>query len=313
MLYVIGGLAHLALHGRRSIYHAHDIGAAGWLAVAAARLLGGRSLVKLRTGCDVYRRRFAGGFPRWQFTRLLRLADRVVVVNSDAERFVRSLGVPRSRVLRLPNTTDTDYFRPPSAEEKAAARRSLEAAVDRTLVLYCGRFEHLKGVDILLRAWARIPRPLRERAHLVLVGDGPQKQQLVELVESLALSEYVALHGFTDDVRGYYWSADLFVLPSRTEGLSNALVEAMASGLPVVASSVGGAVDLVENGVHGQLFPAEDHAGLAAALERILMNRNRWPAMGHRARQRVVEGARGGTLDRMTAVYRDLWSNRSAS
>ena len=305
VLYVINALWYLLRRGRRGIYHAHDIGSVGWLAVAARYLLGGRCLVKLRGGYSYYQRRFSAGFGRWQFSALLRLVDRVIVVNSEVERLVRDLGIPPHRVARIPNSTDTGSFRPASAAERLMARERLGLSPEQRVCLYVGRLEPIKGVDVLLRAWALVPEGLRRESRLVLVGDGGENGNLHRMIESLDIGDSVSLRGLQTDVRDYYWASDLFLLPSRSEGMSNAMVEAMACGLPVVASNVGGALDVVEEGGNGVLFESEDHHELARKLRSTLQMRDRWPEMGARARQTVASyAALDVAADRMDDLYR---------
>lgn len=307
LFYLIGGLWYLLRYGRRSIYHAHDIGASGWLAVAAGRLLGGRSIIKLRTGCYAYRQLLTSRRGRWPFLTLLRLADRVVVVNSEVEELMAELGIPAKRVVRIPNTVDINQFSFISPEEKLKTRLKLNLAVDETIVLYVGRLEQLKGVDILLQAWAGLPENIRGRARLLLVGDGPERERLLALKRSLEIDPSVDLLGERQNVLDYYHAADIFVLPSRTEGLSNALLEAMACGLPAIASDVGGAVDLIQPGQNGILFKSEEQADLARHLIELLKTPDLWQPMGLRARDSVIQYANLPlVLERLQWVYQDL-------
>ena len=307
LLYVLGGLWHLLRHGRRGIYHAHALGASGWLAVAARYLLGGRCIIKLRTGRSGYEKHCSSGLARWQFSTLLRLADCIVVVNREVERFVLALGIPATRVVRIPNAVETSQFYPASGAEEMATRRRLDLPAGKTIVLYVGRLEPVKGLDILLRAWALLPEHVRVNALLLIVGGGPEHEKLLGLADSLGVHESVLLTGSKQDVRDYYWAADIFVLPSRAEGLSNAMIEAMACGLPVVASNVGGAPDMVEEGKNGTLFEAESHNELAQKLASMFAMQNRWIEMGALARQSVeLYADLLPTVGRLSEVYRSL-------
>ncbi len=314
LLYVLAGLSHLFRHRPGHIYHAHDIGAAAWLAIAARHLLGGRCLIKLRTGSGPYRLLLTSALARWQFLTLLRLADRVVVVNAEVEQLVRALGVPARRLVRLPNGVDTRHFQPVPPGQKPKLRAELGLAADKTVVLYVGRLEPLKGVDILLAAWARLPDAIRQKAVLVVVGDGPARAQLQQMSASLCVSASVHMLGERPGIRDYYWAADLFVLPSRTEGLSNALLEAMACELPVAAAAVGGAPDVIEHDRSGLLHKPEDEADLADKLLALIRSRSRWPAMGAHARQRVIEQADLTlVIDRYEGIYRELLTEAGAA
>ncbi len=288
LFYVLAGLWHLLRHGRRGIYHAHDISAAGWLAVLARYLLHGRCLIKLRTGCRGYEPYLSSRLTRWQFLTQIRLADRVVVVNRELEDMLQRLGAPMSRVVRIPNAIDTCQFYPPSMEAKAATRERLALPKDKTIFLYVGRMAPLKGVDILLNAWALLPQHVRHHAVLVLVGDGPEQERLCRQVASLGISASVLNAGMQANVRDYYWSADIFVLASETEGLSNTLLEAMACALPVVVSNVGGAPDVVEEGTSGLLFDSENAVQCAEKMTAMWGLQQRWAEMGSCGRQLVL-------------------------
>ena len=307
ILFMFGGLWYLFRHGRRAVYHANAVGATGWLAVAARYLLGGRCLVKMRTGRYSYERRYASGIARRQFVTLLRLADCVQVVSSEVEGLMRDLGVPPSRVVRLPNAVDTTVFRPASLEEKSTARKRIGVPAKKTIMLWVGRLVPIKGLDLLLRAWALLSEQERAGALLVVVGEGPERDKLLEMITRLGLPDSVCLVGSQQTVRDYYWAADLFVLPSRTEGLSGALIEAMACGLPVIASNIGGATDMVEEDKNGVLFVSEDYHQLAQKLAAMMAMPDRWAEMGRQARQTVTEYADlDVVVKRLDDLYRQL-------
>ena len=304
LLYMLGGWWYLMRHSRRGIYHANAVGAAGWLAVAARYLLGGRCLVKMRLGCHGYEENYASGIARWQLVTLLRLADRVQVVSSELERMVGNMGVQVDRVVRIPNAVDTAVYCPASVEEKTAMRTRLGLPLHNTILLWVGRLDPIKGLDVLLRAWALLKQHMRETALLVLVGDGPERDKLLALMKRLGVAETVRMVGAQGSVREYYWAADIFVLPSRSEGLSGALVEAMACGLPVIASNVGGALDVIQEGKNGTLFGLEDCKQLAQELATMIAMPVRWAEMGAQARETVKAYAE---LDVVVQQLHDLY------
>ena len=307
LVFILGALLHLILHGRGGIYHAKDVGAVGWVAVIAKYLLGGRSIVKMRSGRYGYQRRYTSRTQRWQFVTLLHLADRVHIVSGELEGFVSNLGVSAQRVVRIPNSVDTGSFCPPSPEEKEVVRNCLGLPTGKAIVTYVGRLEVVKGVDILIRAWADLPEAVRSEALLMLVGDGSDGKNIVNLINSLDVQDSVAMMGEQQAVRDYYAAADIFVLPSRSEGMSSALFEAMACGLPVIASNVGGVPEVVEDGKNGLMFESENHDQLAEKLVSLLGMRHFWREMGARARQTVMTYADlEKTVYRMQDMYSQL-------
>ena len=307
ILYLLGGLWHLMWHGRNGIYHAHDVGAPGWLAVGAKYLMGGHCLIKLRGGRVVYETIMSTRLRRWLFLLLLGRTDRIIVVNSEVERMVRGLGVPINKVLKIPNAVDTNHFRPASPGEKLEARVRLGLDKDQLVVLYLGRLEPVKGVDVLLSSWAALKEQVQTNVHLVIVGDGSQRDDLVKLADSLKIHESISFSGLQQDPRDYYWAADFFVLPSHTEGLSNALLEAMSCGLPVVASNVGGAMDVVDDGQEGFLFKSGDYEELAQKLALMLQKRPQWSEIGTHSRKKVAAYAGvQATVARLDQAYNTM-------
>lgn len=310
VLFLLNGLWFLLRWGRAGIYHAHDAGAAGWLAVAARYLYGGRCLVKLRTGKVAYEKSLESRLRRWQFQVLLRCADRVIVVNREVQDYLQSLGIPAERVRRIPNGVDGERFAPATAWEKAAARRRLGIGEQERVILYVGRLEYMKGVDVLLGGWRRMNPTLRLGCRLLLVGDGPERGRLERMAETGGIRETVHFTG-EQKVNVYYRAADLFVLPSRTEGLSNALLEAMACGLPVLASEVGGAMDLVREGQNGYFFKAEDEQMLAEKLELLLNRPDTWEGLGRRAHLSVLANASlASAIQGTLQLYQELEESR---
>lgn len=308
LLYVLNGMWHLLRHGRRGIYSAHETGAPAWLAVAARYLLGGRCTIKLRTGILGYERRLSTRIGRWRFLALLGLADRIVVVNREVEALLRSLGIPSNKIVMIPNAVDTSLFHPVSNQEKLIERKRLGLPTDQNIVLYVGRLEPVKGVDVLLHAWADLPASIRSGTTLIIVGDGSDRDHLLHMISSLEIQRSVFFVGEQRTVLNYYWAADVFVLPSRTEGLSNALIEAMACGLPVIASNVGGALDVVRDDWNGNIFESENSRELAQKLISMMEMHDKWKVLGEHARQDVeayTDLNRG--VDRLNTMYLELF------
>ena len=141
---------------------------------------------------------------------------------------------------------------------------------------------------------------LRDRVRLLIVGDGPLRPLLTQLIEQLALQDIAWLAGDRQDVPRLLQAMDVFVLPSLGEGISNTVLEAMASGLPVIATAVGGNVELVEDGCNGSLVPPGDQLALSNALAALLHDDSERARRGANARQRVCERF---DWDRTVAAY----------
>jgi glycosyltransferase involved in cell wall biosynthesis len=218
---------------------------------------------------------------------LARLADRVIAIspNQRADLVERFGVVPADRVRLVPLGLDLEPFFSTSSGP-SAVRAALGAHRDDCIVGFVGRFAPIKDVPLLIRAFARF----RERvpvARLVLVGDGATRAAAEELAGQLGLDRRVHFLGWRDDLVAVYGAMDLFALTSRNEGTPVSLIEAMAAGVPVVATKVGGVRDVVTDGRTGRLVPPGDEDALAAALTAAALGRDESRAMAAVARDEV--------------------------
>lgn len=248
-----------------------------------------------------------------QLRRLLRpLVGRYVALSVEIGAYLRrEIGVPAERIALICNGVDDEHFRPAGSGPRRRAALPAGFAPPAALVVgTVGRMQTVKDQPTLVRAVVRLlaaePR-LRQRLRLVLVGDGPLRDECRALLEAAGAADLAWLPGNRDDVPGLLRSFDLFVLPSLAEGISNTVLEAMASGLPVVATRVGGNPELVEEGITGRLVPAADPAALAAALGGYLADPALLAAHGAAGRRRVEQRfSLQAMVDGYLAVYDGL-------
>src|SRR4051812_42188709 len=193
---------------------------------------------------------------------ITRHAAAFVCLSREVEDELAAHGVPRDRLRRIPNGVDAERFRPPRNGERAAARSRLGLPADGLVLAYCGRFAEIKRVDVLLEAFARV-----DHAHLLLVGEGPEEPAVREAIRAGGLAGRVRMVPTVDDTAPVLRAADAYVSASITEGMSNAVLEAMATALPVFASPASGMAELL--GTEDGLLAEGDGAdALAAALRR---------------------------------------------
>jgi len=147
-----------------------------------------------------------------------------------------------------------------------ANKHTPDAALVNFKSITSARLTHQKGIDVLIRAVAALPKEIRARATFTVVGDGEDAAQLKKLAADLRVSECVDFPGWSNDVPGLLATHDLFILPSRAEGQPIALMEALAAGLPCIASAVSGIPELLGEGAFGALVPPDNHASLSAAI-----------------------------------------------
>jgi glycosyltransferase involved in cell wall biosynthesis len=189
-------------------------------------------------------------------------SDAVVALAPENVEEMEALGFPAERIFPMTNGVSTERFRPDAGGD-AAPREGPPRAV------FMGRLAPEKGLADLLSAWDAV-RDRAPGARLEIYGDGPQGPELQALAAGLGVQEAVTFHGDTRDVRGALLAADVLVLPSYSEGNSNAMLEAMACGLPVVAYRVGGAELMVGPAGAEWLVDVGDRAGLADRLGGLL-------------------------------------------
>ena len=203
---------------------------------------------------------------------------RAVIANSASLGALAERADP-IRVQVIPNGVDTELFAPATTPGRAAG--------GPLRVVFVGRLTAQKNVELLLRELAGLGSA---PARLDIVGDGPERSRLQALASRLGLADRVAWHGWRDkrEIAGIHRDCDCLVNPSRFEGMPNAVLEAMAAGLPVVASDIGGNNELVRDGDTGYLFPLERDGALGERIARLAGDPARRRAMGERAREVAV-------------------------
>ncbi|MDP3938095.1 MAG: glycosyltransferase family 4 protein, partial [Deltaproteobacteria bacterium] len=297
------------VRGADDVIHVHIPGPMLIPAVAAGRVRGVPVVLKFANlspergiWVDLPASRLRG----WPIEAATRRVDGVVAISSRIARAAEEGGWPT--VARIPNGIDPRIF-DRSFPPRANARRSLHVEGE-PVVLFVGRLSYQKGVDVLLEAWARFRRR-RPRAHLVLLGEGPEAAALQRQAEALGIAASVDFRGLRRDAGPHYAAADIFVLPSRYEGFPNVMLEAMSAGLPVVASRVSGTEDAIDNGRNGLLVPPGEPQPLADALFELASGPERARALGHEARKTVESSYHIRAVAEQTmAFYARLGSRR---
>ena len=239
----------------------------------------------------------------WRYARQLdRLFERTIVASEFGARALHAAGVHRT--ARVPLGVDVDRFTP-ARRAASALTRALVGLPTEPLAMYVGRFAPEKELDVLVRAWPRVRR--RTGARLVLVGDGPEEARLRALPGGDEVL-WLPFEHDRDRLANLLAAADLFVAPGSIETFGLAALEAMACGIPVLASSEGGVAELVTRSGGGALFPAGSSDGLAAeAVAMLGRDGNRLHEHGMRARAYVEREHRWASVfDRLFAVYRDV-------
>jgi sugar transferase (PEP-CTERM/EpsH1 system associated) len=232
--------------------------------------------------------------------------DHYVALSRDLERYlVDRIGVSASHVTNIVNGVDLESFQP-----RRSAARPAGCPFDGADLWLCGtvgRLQPVKNQALLARAFvlALSNNPsLRSRARLVFVGDGPARTEIASILANGGVAELAWFTGARDDVANLMRMLDVFALPSIAEGISNTILEAMATALPVIATVVGGNAELVESGVTGLVIPSGDVDALARALTRYAEEPEsaRSAGLAGRARAERLYG-----IDTMVAQYDALY------
>lgn len=243
------------------IVHIHSRRGADTLGLVAAKLAGGAKVIISRRVDDPIR---LNGFNR---LRYVRLPDRVVTVSKGIARVLEAAGVPAAKIRQVYSAIDFKSYQSPLDVPTARQRLELPPAVPVLAVI--AQLIPRKGHRFLLEA---LPTILASHpdTQVLFVGEGADEARLREQVSRLGLSGHVRFLGYRNDIGDILRACDLLVHPATMEGFANVAMQAMAAGLPVVSSAVGGMPESVRDGVTGLLVPPQDPALLAAAILRLL-------------------------------------------
>jgi len=210
-----------------------------------------------------------------------------------------SEGVPSEHIVQLPNGVETDLIE---------AKHNYGFASDRVILTFVGRLHDQKGLDVLLQGFEKLLRDFPSiNVCLQLIGDGPLRGKLTSLAGQLGIDTKVEFVGKKEDVYPYLLNSDIFILPSRAEGMSNALLEAMAFGLPVVVSDIPGNAMLVQNNKTGLLFEEGNVDSLVRSVAMYLVDENLRERTGRAARKTIEDGySLESVADRYITLYKTL-------
>lgn len=313
MGFLAGGLAWLAAHGSGfDVVQCHQLLSPALLGALGKPLHRAPVLVLVVAGgqygeaATIRSRPFLT--PR---LALLRRVDRYLTLTAGNAEELAAVGLGSVPVTQVPNGVDTAAFAPTPPERRPELRRELGLGTPSGLLAFVGRLDEAKNLDGLLRAWAKAASGLPDAA-LALVGDGPQRRELEALAAGLGLGDGVLFLGQREDVPAVLAAADGFVLASHSEGMPNALLEAMAAGLPSLVTAVGAVPEMIDHGVQGLLVPPGDEAALAEGMARLLGDASGAAAMGAAARARALERHDFNAVARtMVDIYRSEMQRRS--
>jgi glycosyltransferase involved in cell wall biosynthesis len=240
-----------------------------------------------------------------------RFDDRTIAVSEEVRRV--EIDASRSRpekVVTIYNGIEIEGYREANPEAARELRRALRLDGEARIVGSVARLHPKKGFEYLLRAAPRIIERAPDTV-FVVVGDGPNRKGLENLAREIGVSEHVVFTGDRTDVAMLLSGMDIFVLPSLYEGIPNAVLEAMASALPVVGTASGGTIEVIDDGSTGHLVPPADSLALADAILALLRDPARARAMGRAGRDRVASAFKiETTVAKTEALYEELLTEK---
>lgn len=323
--WVLGSRSHGDQSGRRALWarlgriirlfradvvHARATGT--WFDTAAAKR-GGRDprlILSFHGFTDLaplsWRRRFGHA---WAAHR----ADALLAVSKESARMLHhNWRVPAPKIHTIPNGVDTDLFRPfRNPTERATIRERLGFHEEGPVVICLANLVKIKQIDVLLSLWPAIVGA-HPAARLLLIGEGPLRAELMELTHRLGCTMSVSFLGQRHDVQDLLRAGDLLVLPSRYEASSNAVLEGMATGLPIVAFDVGGLSEQIVPGETGWLVPPDHHDRMAATIIEALRDGPTRQQYGKAARRAAVDRhSLRGWISRYQSLYTDLATGKN--
>jgi glycosyltransferase involved in cell wall biosynthesis len=294
---------------RPDVMHVHGLFSPATTALLAKGLLGIPIAAKsLRGGKfgDLYqiRENYLSNTRLYIFQQAI---DAFITISKEIDTEIADIGVPPERRFFIPNGVNLSRYAPASPSQKQALRQSLGLG-SGPIAVYMGRLETEKRINHLVSVWPNI-RQVHPDAELLLLGKGSEEAEL-----RAAAGEGVKFMGRIDDVLPYLQAADMFVLPSITEGLSNSLLEAISTGLAAIVTPVGGTTDVIEHGETGWLITPDDPASLQSALLTLAADEPLRQKLGQQARERAIKDyALPQTADRLVALYKKLIANRKGA
>jgi len=288
ILFTIGAFFRV-LHFRNqfNILHAHMEFSSAVAATIAGKLIGKPVIVKFGSSgyASEVQRSYVSWLGRFRLGILRRWASTYIVLTSEMEKELLAEGFSPSKVIRMDNGINANDFSPVMNKELAKLTFDLSK---KTVIIFVGRLVPVKALPILLAAFERVLK-IDSNVHLLLLGQGSEQAALEALSQKLDIQKQVTFVGDVNDVKPYLQAADIFVLPSLGEGLSNSLLEAMAMGLACVGTKIAGSMDALGNGKAGILVDPNNIDQLSEALIRLITDKDEVRRLGELARQRILD------------------------
>lgn len=306
--FMILSFLYLWKHSKEyDIIHVHLASSPALVAMAIGKLFGKKVLIKLAGGRGVdeitlSQKTLSG---RIKLKLFLFLKPKLLVMNKDVLDWLKTTEFASLELQQFKNGVDTGKYSMLMYNEKINAKQKLGFENVLTF-LFVGRLSPEKRIREFIEIWAELMQEegIPKKVHLVIVGKGPQEQDMRQAVEVLNLSGTITMTGEKMDLLPYYHAADVFILPSVSEGLSNSMLEAMSCGLAVIASRVGGAREAIVEGKNGFLFDPMNRQEIKSCIKKFLSDYGLALRMGEKSREIVVNNySMAKVTDELIKIY----------
>ena len=284
-----------------------------WFDVALASKLAGCKCIEKFHGVEEKIKVFSLSRRIFLKTALSITSSTTAVAEAAANLLTQLIRIPKNRVKVISNAVDTVFFSPcPSAEQKNSLRISLNLPRQGLLIGCVAALRPVKNHDGLIKAFTKAIHEKNSLSnkdvYLVLVGEGHLESKLKRLSQTLGIERQVIFLGRRNDIHKVFQTFDVFILNSRTEGMSYAILEAMACGLPVIATDVGANSELIIHDMEGYLVPQGDTETMARYITLLINNRSYLRAMGNNARYKIIKSY---SFKKMISSYKILYKEVS--
>lgn len=274
-----------------------------WIGALAAKLAGTPVLARTRH-LNIPLRRTILNFVHY-------LPDVYITCGENMRRtLVESCGFPGDKVVSIPTGVGLEFF---EVKRSALPRAKYGLSDDNAVISNVGVLRSVKGQEVTLKAVKKVVASY-PMARFLFVGDGPGRRRLTLLAEELGVAKYVSFTGYVKDVPEIFSFTDVSVLSSHSEGIPQSLLQAMAAGVPVVATNVGGVPEVITHEQTGLIVPPADHEALADGIIRILRNPTIAASFGAKAKDFIMgRHSSGAMLDRIENLYMELLGRKKVS
>ncbi len=283
-------ISFLLVRGRKfDVFHLHQYGLTSAIVILVAKLMKKKVVLKTTSTGSMG---IMNVFNDYKVKNMLEKSfygiDGFIATSKSAVNEIKKIGISQDKIFMIPNGVDENIFIPLSLEEKIAIREKLKLNRDVFTAIYCGRLSNAKNPLGVIDAWKKVLDKIPS-AILLIVGDGEEKEKFLEKIKKYKLNENIIFWGLQENTVKYYQVSDIFLLPSKMEGLSNAMLEALSCGLPVVSTKVSGSIDILEQYNSGKIVNIDDMESFADEIIYLYYNRKERILMGKNARKFISD------------------------